>query len=253
MHDQVPQNDLKLNCNTSFKGQIPYIVQYSESNFGFLNRIAGKYGEWCFYNGSELNFGSLEKSKTIEIVIDSNLKGFDFSFNLKNYNYKAITYDYLENKSYNKDSKDCSVNDLDAQGDFALSKSNKKFKQDNIFFSPGLYAKEADFKELFDNRRIADTRSLIYNEGISSNPQINAGSIIKIKSDNDQEDDFGEFIITSVQHSIDNERRYENHFTAIPKQINKPPVNNNVAEPVCKVQPAVVTDNDDPKNWAGLK
>ncbi|HLO57286.1 MAG TPA: phage baseplate assembly protein V [Bacteroidales bacterium] len=252
-HDQVPQNDLKLNSNPSYRTDIPYIVQYNESNFEFLNRIAEKYGEWCYYNGSELIFGTLSKSKSIDVFVDNNLQDFNFAFNLKNYGFKAITYDYLENESWIKESKDIAVNDLDARGDHAKSVSEKKFKQENILFSSGLYAKESDFKDFFETRRIADTRSLISNEGQSTLPDINVGSVIKIKSQNDQEDDFGEFIITSVKHIIDTERKYKNYFTAIPKSINKPPLNNRVKLPACEMQPAVISSNDDPENLGRVK
>jgi len=43
--------------------------------------------------------------------------------------------------------------------------------------------------------------------------------VIKIKSDNNLENDFGEFIITAIEHTIDSERKYENHFKAIPNRI----------------------------------
>jgi type VI secretion system secreted protein VgrG len=245
--DQIPQNDLKLNSNPSFRDEIPYIVQYNESNFHFLNRIADKYGEWCFYNGSELIFGSLDKSKVIEIIVDRNLNGFDFSFSLKNLNYQAVTYDYLENKTYHKETKQFAVNDLDAHGDHSLSKSERAFKQDYLVFSHETFQKESDFIDFYETKRIADTRKLVCNEGFSANPSINAGSVIKIKSDNDQENDFGEFIITAIEHTIDSERRYENHFKAIPKQNNKPPINDNVKLLECNIQPAIVTDNNDPE------
>ena len=44
LHNQIPHNDLKINIYPAFKDEIPYIVQYKESNFHFLNRIADKYG-----------------------------------------------------------------------------------------------------------------------------------------------------------------------------------------------------------------
>ena len=251
--DQIPQNDLKLNNNPSFRNEIPYIVQYNESNFHFLNRIADKYGEWCFYNGSELIFGSLDKTKVIEIIVDRNLYGFDFSFNLKNLNYQAIAYEYLENNTYSKETKGYTVNDLDPHGDHALSKSEKIFRQDYIVFSNEGFKKESDFSDFYETKKIADTRNLIYNEGFSTNPSINAGSVIKIKSDNNQEDDFGEFIITWIEHTIDSERKYENHFKAIPKQNSKPPINDNVRLPECTIQPAVVTDNNDPEKLGRVK
>ncbi|MGD0756240.1 MAG: phage baseplate assembly protein V [Bacteroidales bacterium] len=251
--DNIPQNDLKLNSNPSFRDEIPYIVQYNESNFHFLNRIADKYGEWCFYKGSELIFGSLNKSKVIEIIIDRNLIGFDFSFSLKNLNYKAVTYEYLENKTFNRETKNYAVNDLDPHGDHSLSRSERAFKQDYIVFSDENFQKESDFNDYYETKRIADTRKLICNEGSSTNPSINAGSVIKIKSDNNQESDFGEFIITAIEHTIDSERKYENHFKAIPKQNNKPPTNDNVKLPECNIQPAIVTDNDDPEKLGRVK
>ena len=77
--------------------------------------------------------------------------------------------------------------------------------------------------------------------------------MIKIKSDNNLENDFGEFIITAIEHTIDSERKYENHFKAIPKQNNKPPANDNVKLPECNMQPAIVTDNNDPEKLGRVK
>jgi len=62
LHSQIPQNDLKFVTDPAFTGEIPYVVQYKESNFNFLNRIADRYGEWCYYDGKELKFGRLKKS-----------------------------------------------------------------------------------------------------------------------------------------------------------------------------------------------
>jgi type VI secretion system secreted protein VgrG len=253
MHDQIPQNDLKIKCNPSFRGEIPYIVQYNESNFHFLNRIADKYGEWCFYDGSELVFGKLDKSKAIELVVDNTLLGFDFSFNLKNLNYKALAYDYLENTVYQKETKDFAVNDLDPQGDHVFKQSEKIFKQNYTVYAKDNFAKENDFKDFYEARKFAETRKLICSEGSSNNPSIKAGSVIRIKSLNDQEDDFGEFIITSVDHSFDATGKYSNQFQAIPKQNINPPVNQHIIAPVCDLQPAVVTDNDDPEKLGRVK
>ena len=251
--DQISHNDLVLNSNPSYRDEIPYIVQYNESNYHFLNRIADKYGEWCFYNGSELIFGSLDKSKVIEIITDRNLNGFDFSIGLKNLNYQAIAYNYLDNKTFNKETKKYAVNDLDPYGDHSLSSSERKFKQEYTVYSTDRFEKESNFNDFYETKRIADTRELIHSEGSSTNPAINVGSVIKIKSNNNQEDDFGEFIITGIKHIIDSEGRFENHFKAIPKQNNRPPLNEHVRLPVCDIQPAVVTDNNDPDQLGRVK
>lgn len=253
IHDQIPQNDLKINVDTVYTAEIPFITQYKESNFHFLNRIADKYGEWCFYNGSELIFGSLDKSKMINIPVDKNLSGFEFSLRLNNMNCRVITYDYLENTVYTKNTKDYAVNDIDPYGDHSLSQSERIYRQNPTCYSPELFQKESDFIDFFETQKLAHSKELIYNEGSSDNPCINIGSVIKITSDIEHEDDFGEFIITSINHQIDNEGKYVNHFTAIPKQANKPVINRNIKSPVSEIQPAVVTDNDDPENMGRVK
>lgn len=253
IHDQIPQNDLKTNIDPLFTSEIPYIVQYKESNFHFLNRIADKFGEWCFYNGKELVFGRLDKTQVIDLPIDKKLSEFEHSLRLQDLNYNAVTYDYLENSAYTQDTKNFSINDLDPNGDHALSQSEKVFKQDNTYFSPENFQNERDFIDFHETRKFTNTKELIYNEGASDHPFINVGSVIKISGDGKQEDDFGEFIIVSINHTIDITGKYVNHFTAIPKQASKPFINRNIITPVSEIQPALVTDNDDPESLGRVK
>jgi uncharacterized protein involved in type VI secretion and phage assembly len=253
IHGQIPQNDLKVNCSPVFTDEIPYIVQYKESNFHFLNRIANKYGEWCFYNGKELNFGRIGKSNKIVLPIDKDLSDFDFSIKIQNLNYKALTYDYLQDNTYFQEAKNVQVNDLDPFGNHALTQSEKVFKQKNIFYSPGYFKDEKDFDDQGETKKTEKTKGLIISNGDSDNPLINVGTIINIKGKGTNESDFGEFIIISINHSIDVTGNYVNHFTAIPAQANVPPINFNITPPVSEVQPAVVKDNDDPENLGRIK
>jgi len=42
--------------------EIPYTVQYNETNYAFINRLAVRFGEWFYYDGKELVFGKIKKS-----------------------------------------------------------------------------------------------------------------------------------------------------------------------------------------------
>jgi len=245
IHDQIPQNDKTINCNPVFTDEIPYIVQYKESNFHFLNRIADNYGEWCFYDGKELNFGRINKSNHKDLGIDKDLIDFDFSLKVQNINFKTFTYDYLKNNVYSQDTKSIEVNDLDAYGNHAFSRSEQVFRQKNTYYSPGLFKDETDFKTNNETKKIEKTRDLIVATGASDNPYLNVGNVINITGEDTNEDNFGEFIIISLNHSIDLTANYMNNFRAIPAEVNVPPVNRNVSTPLSEIQPAIVTNNDD--------
>ena len=253
LHQKIPQNDLKVNIDPIFTGEIPFIVQYKESNFHFLNRIADKYGEWCFYDGKELNFGRFDKSNKIDLPVEKSLSEFEFSLRIQNLNFNAIFYDYLENTAYKKETKDYQVNDLDSYGDHALSQSEKVFKQTHAYYSHENFEDEKAFTDHFETKKIANTKDLIFNEGASDNPYINVGTVINITDEVAGEEDYGEFIIISLNHSIDITGKYVNRFTAIPAEASIPPVNRNISQPVSEIQPAVVIDNNDPEKLGRVK
>ena len=253
LNKQVPKNNLRINVDPVFKDEIPFVVQYRESNFNFLNRIADRYGEWCYYDGKELQIGKLDKSESLNLPIDKNLSDFEFSVKVRDIDYEAVTYDYLENETYFQATKDFQINDLDPYGEHALEQSEKVFKQSNNYHSPETFKDQKDFTNYQETKRFSDAKDLVFNEGVSDNPYINVGSVINITGESKGEEDYGEFIIISINHSIDVTGNYENHFTAIPAQAKVPPVNNNVVQPTSELQPAVVKDNEDPEKLGRVK
>ena len=253
IHKQIPQNDLKIKSDPVFTSEIPFIVQYKESNFHFLNRIADTYGEWCFFDGNDLIFGKLPKGDSIPISLETELTDFECSLLSKNLNYTAVTYDYKENAVYTKDTKDYTVNDLDPFGDHLISQSEKLYKQKHTYYSTEKFKDERDFIDFFNIRKSSESTELVVNNGSSFNPRVRIGSLIKIISGHKSEQSLGEFIITSIQHQINDKGVYKNFFKAVPKKINQPPPNQNVRLPSCDVQPACVVDNDDPEQMGRVK
>ena len=41
-----------------------YIVQYNETNFEFLRKLASRFGEWLFYDGTELSYYNPDREGT---------------------------------------------------------------------------------------------------------------------------------------------------------------------------------------------
>jgi type VI secretion system secreted protein VgrG len=253
LHRQIPQNDLKINANPSFLDAIPFIVQYRESNFHFLQRIAQKYGEWCFYSGSELVFGRLQKSRIVDLPIDKNLTSFKSSLRIQNLNYHSVAYNYMDNAVYAQDTKTIAVNDLDPYGQHTLNSSDKVFKQSNIVYSPESFENNSDFVHHHEYEKDMHAKLLVFNSGVSDDATMNVGGIVNIKSESDNEADFGKYIITSISHAIERTGKYQNNFTAIPYQAKTPPPNLNLIRPMAEMQPAVVTNNEDPDKLGRIK
>lgn len=42
-----------LASNPKYSAKIPYMAQYNESVFDFMNRLSAQYGEWFYYDGKK--------------------------------------------------------------------------------------------------------------------------------------------------------------------------------------------------------
>jgi type VI secretion system secreted protein VgrG len=253
LFERIPEKQITLECNPSFKGQIPYITQYKESNFKFLCRLTDSFGEWCFYDGKKVIVGKLKKEEKVNLPIDVSLSDFDFSLGIENINRTVCHYNYEENRLYEFNTNSLNINDLENYGNHALDTSERIFQQKNFTMASELFEAEKQFTFFNETKKYQKTKELIMADGVSDHPYINTGSIINITGESKNEEDFGEFIILSVNHSIDVTANYINHFTAIPAQANVPPMNKSIIHPLAEVQPAQVIDNADPEKLGRVK
>ena len=62
---------LKTDVDARFTNTIPYCVQYNESNYQFLQRLARRYGEWLYNDGKKMVFGNLPKGESVKLAYPS--------------------------------------------------------------------------------------------------------------------------------------------------------------------------------------
>ncbi len=62
---------LDTEVDSRFTDTIPYCVQYNETNFQFLQRLARRYGEWLYNDGTQLVFGNLKKQDSVRLAYPS--------------------------------------------------------------------------------------------------------------------------------------------------------------------------------------
>ncbi|MEM8969909.1 MAG: contractile injection system protein, VgrG/Pvc8 family, partial [Bacteroidota bacterium] len=134
---------------------LPYIVQYNESNYAFLQRMAARFGEWCFYNGTEFIFGELPRNDKVELPLVKDLFDLDFSFKVMPANFKVFSYDYLNSEVYESTSSSAKTGNLDDYGKFSLDQSVQLFSQEPSVATRQLIADQQELDELSETKKTA--------------------------------------------------------------------------------------------------
>ena len=230
---------------------IPYTVQYKESNFNFLNRLANRYGEWFYYSGLEMFFGKRGESPAVELDFgETELKYFDLSVEALPVKTELKAYDYNTDK-------------LNAQKTPESLKSsdlvNEAFKLGNadIFNQEAKLNIQTDvdddeLKEIAKRREeIAGDELVVFN-GVSGNCEIAPGVKIHVQ-DKKLKEDYGAYIVTRVSHTIGQGGAYSNNFEAVPAELRLAPLSVAPDPPFCETQLAKVVDTNDEDSMGRVK
>ena len=253
----------KINPRTT--DPIPYTVQYNESNYQFLTRLAQRYGEWMYCDGKKWIFGEIQKKDTKELDPRHDMISYHYQSALSHHTLKHAHHDYL--KYENTIQSDQDVSELTSSGyhiltDKAFDKSAELFTKETFQHLQCSAPEDNDMDELE-----VSSKTQLWGEkmlqtvcaGSSHCADLTIGSVIIIKDhlfkDNDEysELDHDELIITGITHYAEWDGNYFNSFTAYPAKSKFPPYFNSDLFPVAAVQRAKVMDNQDPEKLGRIR
>ena len=250
-----PQNVLQPKIAPLNGETLSYTVQYKETAWQFLNRIAATYGEWFFYDGQKLVMGAPQGSKT-SLVYGSNLEHFSMALQVRPAKFQLMSYDYMNSEVY--DAKPAGVAGkagLNDWGKHTLQKSEQFYAAQPKHWHNHFLTNKKQLDDYTNTRAAAQGSGMVRFNGSCSHPGLQIGGNINVQGRNifsGSDEAFGDYIVTSVQHYCDGQGNYTNDFEAIPASIKVPPVNV-VNEPRCETQSAFVTDNHDPKGLGRIR
>jgi type VI secretion system secreted protein VgrG len=250
---KVNQNIIKgiitgLDIKPSYKNAIPYIVQYRETDFEFLQRLAMQYGEWMYYDGDYLKFGELKTSKA-SLKNGVNLHHFKVTSRLKSQKVSYKGYDYnsaSEVASQNMEPQDNTQSYITQNAQNASKNIFNRNNANHTFIS-NAYDK-SDIERIQNLTQQASEASVLTYSGLSKIP-LQIGGVFSITKDNIQSD----FIAINVKHYSKGFGHYECEFESIPRDVKAPPYTNPHYFPKIETQGAVVTDNNDPQGMGRIK
>src|SRR5690606_21590080 len=90
--------------------------------------------------------------------------------------------------------------------------------------------------------------------GTSSHPGLFPGAVVNVRSIAPEDyREFGQYVITAINHRFTDGGRYQNQFEAVPFDVEVSPQTGTDAIPVCSPQSGKVTDNNDPQGLGRVK
>jgi type VI secretion system secreted protein VgrG len=255
-----PSDKIKSSVNIQNNAVLPYTVQYAESDFGFLCRMAQKKGEWLYYNGETLNFGA-PKSSEFMLEYGRTLHSFNIEMRAKSLGFEYMGYDASNGETQSASSFEVNYQ---AQGySKSMFEASKKLypKISSLLYSNAL--EEGNSKTHLTDRvttqLVSRASGLVTAKGDSDETGLRPGDVVTIKEpsfsltgnvmDGLKEQNFGSYIITDIIHICDESGNYHNTFDAVPNTVSAPPYGNVHSIPIAESQPATVISNNDP---AGL-
>ena len=247
-YDNSAQVDSSAGVNTT--RVVPYTVQYNESDYDFICRLANLYGEYFYYDGSKLIFGN-KLQETIELGENLNLIDENFTLEMKPQEFEYIAYDFHRSEVYKMEAKDaaCEYKNNPIQTD-AKNASKKLFKKipQKYHSATSLEQSDIDLEEVVRQER--DLRELSLKvTGRSRDPRLRMNTFACLTDINARAMETYRIIKISHYHSGMN---YENSFEGIPL-MRTPADYNAEAFPRAEQQPAIVKDNNDPQGMGRVR
>ncbi|MFN8344195.1 MAG: contractile injection system protein, VgrG/Pvc8 family [Spirosomataceae bacterium] len=234
---------------------IPYLAQYEEDNFHFLQRLAEETGEWTFYDGTTFIFGKGQRqpSPTVALVHGRNLFDMEYGLRITPLNFKAVWFNY-ENQDpqiFGADSTQESVEGLSSFSQLTHDRSAELFTDDlrQAHFTD--HATLNSLKKAVKLKKSEQANKLAVFTGRTPEMELKIGGLVTITEPvlvNGAQTDvvnYGTFVVTRLNHFVDARGVYQANFEAVPQETDFAPVDYRIVTPFAKPQLAQVKAVDD--------
>ncbi|WP_046245302.1 type VI secretion system Vgr family protein [Hymenobacter terrenus] len=263
-----PANMLARDIAPLYRKPLPYAVQYQETDFDFLSRLAAEYGEWFYYDGRTLRLGTPGPSEEVDFWADGRYNTFRFGMTLQPAKERLTGYNYQKNEHFQRTTERQQVAGLQGTSfagytlpfvQHALNQSEKLYDEAHrVSNRIAQGSSELDAEAL--RQKSSTVASLVTVQGTSDNLHLQVGRVLNIRSEgvgsrHNAPESFGKYRITAITHTIDAKGNYSNVFTAIPFQAQIPPANPDAVERILVGNPelAEVIDDNDPARLGRLR
>jgi Rhs element Vgr protein len=260
-------NSIEATVDARFGDAIAYCVQYNETDYQFLQRLARRYGEWLYNDGERMVFGNLVSQEAVRLNYPSkDIPSYNVELKMKHVAFSHLSSSYNAYDATCKEGLEEMQRSYNPLGDSVFEASQSHFSKSTLQnLHSGGFA-DQDGRETILNvstktQARGEKAGMLTYSGNTYCSKLKIGATLVIvdnfitddvtnaKSDVDQD----EILITEIMHTFSSNETYSNHFYGISAACDYPPYANSDVYPVAPSCRAKVVDNEDPMNWGRIR
>ena len=238
---------------------LPYTVQYNETDYNFINRMCNHYGHWLYYNGTSLCLG-LTDPQEIEATYGVEINQFGIHASLNEQVFSINQYDWINNTEHQAMSSNSYPEGNHSYIDLVKQASDDVYATEGYYHlvhGQTAYGGQDGIDQVSKSLTLGKASSLLMASGASELPNIRLGDTLKIKGVNfenhTQKDAYGSYSIIEIVHRFKSSGEYSNHFSGVPKGTTYISPRAIFSFPKATNQRAKVVDNIDPEGLGRVK
>lgn len=244
----VRRYPVTLGSVDSISGQMPYHVQYRETDWHLVMRLANGAGKFAYYTGREFRVSDASSSDSDQLTWPENLGVFSFGLGTVADKLSSQAYDYVSKSVWDSASEGSLRTALSGLAADAHSASGRIFP-DSTFFGTLAPESQAGLDSAIETNRHSRVGGMIACRGESTVTSVGIGRAIRI-SGMDALD--GSYWVTAVTHVFDDSGKYHNEFACTPLDTAFP-TRKYVRPAYTDLQSGLVTDTNDPDDRGRVK
>ena len=236
-----------------------YVVQYNETTYQFLSRLAQRYGEFMFYDRGRMYFGRPPIGDRIDLYPDVDILGFSYDLNMEHTDFLHAQHDYLQYENITDDGYRNASMPMHHLTDAVFDASHSAFKKQTLQSIHSALQEDSTFMQLQSSTTV---------EGLGAKARMTTcrmrtnradiciGDRLTIKEKASGESinvDHEELLVVGVTYHATINGHFENEVVAIPAKSEYPPYLNVDLYPICESQRALVVDNKDPEQLGRIR
>jgi type VI secretion system secreted protein VgrG len=244
----VGQHQITMGEIEATAKEMPYTVQYQETDYHFVMRLASAAGLFAHYDGKEFKMTKASSQNPVGLAWNETLGAFSMGLGTSAAGYAAHAWN-PESKAGLEGTGNAAKSTSGSKLQSASTKASQDMYGDDGFVSGGqaLDLATVDAVALRSSERAVARMVRCHGESIV--PEVCTGGCVEVSG---MEKMNGQYYITQVTHTIDDSGRYSNRFECVPIGMAYP--NGGFAlPPITQLQSALVTDNNDPDKGGRVK
>ena len=224
-------------------------VQYQETDYDFIKRLASEYRMFAYYDGSSFHVEQAKSDRTEDLTWRLDLGKFSVGLGTGPLSYSGAVWNPQSKEKITGESSKSSIrSSLSNLSSISVNKSDAMFSTTGVSSST-----KHTTQSVIDSTLARDTEGaagkIMVCHGQSIVPTVAPGCCIRVAGMGALE---GMYWIKEVKHVLEGNGQYYNTFVCTPLELAFPPVYPE-RQPFSHLQAGIVIDNNDPDDLGRVK